>query len=216
MFKPRAVLTRSQLASRALLAFAVVAAMGLAATSSAEGGAPAQAGVQSATPQVPADKQTTLGLYVTAREAYDMWKTAPDKVMILDVRTPEEFLFIGHPEMAWNVSVATQTFQWSGEKKEFPMKLLADFVSRVQKIAKPGDTLLVTCRSGGRGAIAVNLLAKAGFKSAYNITDGIEGDVVKDPGSVFHGQRMVNGWKNSGLPWTYKADPARMVLPAAP
>jgi len=24
----------------------------------------------------------------------------------------------------------------------------------------------------------------------------------------------VNGWKNSGLPWTYKIDPALLVLPA--
>jgi len=47
----------------------------------------------------------------------------------------------------------------------------------------------------------------------FNITDGMEGDAVKDPDSVFNGQRLVNGWKNSGLPWTYKIDPKRMVLP---
>jgi len=216
MSRPRAVLVRSPVGSPTLLAFALATAIGLAATASAEGGAPGPAGAQTAGPQLPADKQTTLGLYLTARQAYDMWKSAPDKVMILDVRTPEEFLFIGHPEMAWNVALATQTFQWNAEKKEFPMKLLPDFVSRVQTVAKPADTLLVTCRSGGRSAIAINLLARAGFKHVYNITDGIEGDVVKDPGSVFQGQRLVNGWKNSGLPWTYRMDPARMVLPAAP
>ena len=134
---------------------------------------------------------------------------------ILDVRTPEEYLFIGHAEMAWNIPVAAQTFKWDAKKKRFPMRPLPDFVSRVQKIAKPDDTLLVMCRSGGRSAIAVNLLAKAGFKNVYNITDGMEGDVVKEPDSVFLGQRLVNGWKNSGLPWTYDVDPGRMVLPAA-
>jgi len=61
--------------------------------------------------------------------------------------------------------------------------------------------------------MAVNLLANAGFRNVYNITDGMEGDEVKDPDSVFDGQRLVNGWKNSGLPWTYKIDPERMVLP---
>jgi rhodanese-related sulfurtransferase len=66
------------------------------------------------------------------------------------------------------------------------------------------------CRSGGRSAMAVNLLAQAGFKNVYNITDGMEGDAVKDPASVFMGQRLVNGWKNSGLPWTYKTDTAQM------
>jgi rhodanese-related sulfurtransferase len=64
--------------------------------------------------------------------------------------------------------------------------------------------------------MAVNLLAKAGFKNVYNITDGMEGDAVKDAESMFRGQRLVNGWKNAGLPWTYEIDPARLVLPATP
>ncbi len=93
------------------------------------------------------------------------------------------------------------------------MQPLPDFVARVQRIAKPDDTVLVMCRSGGRSAMAVNLLAAAGFRNVYNITDGMEGDTVKDPDSVFNGQRFVNGWKNSGLPWTYEVDPARMVMP---
>jgi rhodanese-related sulfurtransferase len=207
MFKPRAV------GRQALLAFALVTAVGLAATSNAEGGAPGQAGAQAAGPQLPAEKQTTLGLYVTAKEAYEQWKTAPDKVMILDVRTPEEYLFVGHADMAWNIPVAAQSYQWDATKKQFPLRPLPDFVARVSKVAKPDDLLLVMCRSGGRSAIAVNLLAKAGFRHAYQITDGMEGDVVKDPNSVFDGQRLVNGWKNSGLPWTYRIDPNRMVLP---
>ena len=44
----------------------------------------------------------------------------------------------------------------------------------------------------------------------------MEGDVIDDPDSVFHGQRMKNGWKNSGAPWTYRQSPERLVLPAAP
>jgi len=161
---------------------------------------------------IPKGKQTTLGLYVTAKEAYDKWKAEPDKVKILDVRTPEEYLFVGHPTMAWKIPVAAQLYEWDAEKKQFPMKPLADFVSRVSEVAKPDDTLMVMCRSGGRGAIAVNLLAQAGFKQVYNIIDGMEGDVVDDPASVFVGQRLKNGWKNSGCPWTYKLTPDRMVL----
>jgi rhodanese-related sulfurtransferase len=163
---------------------------------------------------LPADKQTTLGLYLTAREAYQKWQATPGKVTILDVRTPEEYLFIGHAEMAWNIPLAAQSYEWDAAKKQFPMRPLPDFVARVQKVARPGDTLLVMCRSGGRSAMAVNALAKAGFRNVYNITDGFEGDAVKNPDSVFDGQRLVNGWKNSGLPWTYRIDPERMVLPA--
>lgn len=162
---------------------------------------------------VPKDKQTALGLYVTAKDAYEKWKAEPDKVKILDVRTPEEFLFVGHPTMAWKIPVAAQTYEWDAAKKQFPMKPLRDFVSRVSEVVKPDDTLMVMCRSGGRSAIAVNLLAKAGFKHVYNIIDGMEGDAVEDPDSVFVGQRLKNGWKNSGCPWTYKLTPDRMVLP---
>jgi rhodanese-related sulfurtransferase len=162
---------------------------------------------------LPEGKQTVLGLYVTAKEACEKWKAAPEKVKILDVRTPEEFLFVGHPAMAWKIPIAAQVYEWDAEKGKFPMKLLTDFVSRVKEIANPDDTVLVMCRSGGRSAIAVNLLAQAGFKNAYNITDGMEGDSVADPESVFQGQRLVNGWKNSGCPWTYDLTPDRMLLP---
>ena len=68
------------------------------------------------------------------------------------------------------------------------------------------DTLLLTCRSGGRSALAVNALAKAGFTHVYNIIDGFEGDKVEEPGSLYAGKRLKNGWKNSGLPWTYDGD----------
>ncbi len=77
----------------------------------------------------------------------------------------------------------------------------------------PDDTLLVTCRSGGRAAMAINMLTAAGFTKAYNILDGMEGDKVHDPDSVFDGMRRKNGWQMSGLPWTYDLDPKTMALP---
>ena len=100
----------------------------------------------------------------------------------------------------------SQTQEWDSEKGHFAMQPNPDFISQVKEIAEPTDTVLVMCRSGGRSAHAVNLLAEAGYTNVYNITDGMEGDAVKDPLSVFQGQRLKNGWKNSGLPWTYKLD----------
>jgi rhodanese-related sulfurtransferase len=160
---------------------------------------------------LPKEKQTALGLYVTAKEAYEKWKADPENVKILDVRTPEEFLFVGHPPMAWMVPVIAQSYEWDAEKGKFPMMLLHDFVSRVGQIAKPDTTILVTCRSGGRSAIACNLLAQAGFTKAYNITDGMEGDGNGDSDSTPQG-----GWKNSGCPWTKTTTPERMILPTKP
>jgi rhodanese-related sulfurtransferase len=193
---------------------AAAAATSPAATAAAAEASTASLSSKDTTAQVPAEKQTVLGLYVTAKEAHERWKAAPDKVTIVDVRTPEEVMWVGHAPMAWKIPVVAVTYAWDADKKQFPMRPLPDFVARVQKVAKPDDTLMVMCRSGGRGAMAVNILAKAGYKNVYNITDGMEGDAVKDPDSVFRGQRLVNGWKNSGLPWTYEIDPALMVLPA--
>ena len=162
--------------------------------------------------ELPTKKQTTLGLYVTAAQAYEMWKAAPDEVKVIDVRTPEEYAFVGHPEMVWNIPLAFVTYQRSAGRIEYGSKMNPGFVSLVQEVAKPTDTLLLMCRSGGRSAMAVNKLAAAGFKNVYNITDGMEGDKVEDSESVFHGKRMKNGWKNSGLPWVYTVDPEKIIL----
>jgi rhodanese-related sulfurtransferase len=143
-----------------------------------------------------------------------MWKAAPDKVKVIDVRTPEEYAFIGHPEMAWNIPLAFVTYQRKGGKTEYGPKWNSDFVDEVKKIAGPTDTLLLFCRSGDRSAMAVNKLAAAGFKNAYTIIDGFEGDKVTDPESVFYGKRMRNGWKNSA-PWVYDIDPEKIILEEA-
>jgi rhodanese-related sulfurtransferase len=162
---------------------------------------------------LPKEKQTTLGLYITSKQAYEMWKHDSERIMVLDVRTLEEYIYIGHPSMAYNIPLAFQVYEWDAVKNHFPMKPNPDFISQVKKIASRDDTILVTCRSGGRSSMAVNQLAEAGFKYVYNITDGFEGDMINDPESVFQGQRMKNGWKNSGVPWTYKLDPKLMLVP---
>ena len=87
-----------------------------------------------------------------------------------------------------------------------------DLVAEVKGLAEPTDTLMLMCRSGGRSAKAVDQLAAAGFTNVYNITDGMEGDKVKDPESVFHGKRVKNGWKNWGLPWIYSFDPEKILI----
>ena len=163
---------------------------------------------------LPKGKQTVLGLYVTAREAYEQYRAAPDKVKIIDVRTPEEFMWVGHAPIAWKIPFVAVTYQWDADKKQFPVRPLPDFLARVQRIATPDDTLMVMCRSGGRAAMAINLLAQAGFKKVYNIVDGMEGDAVEDPDSLFNGRRLKNGWKNSGCPWTYELTGERLLLPA--
>ena len=101
----------------------------------------AQAGAE-----IPKGKQTVLGLYVTAKEAYEKWQAAPDKVVIIDVRTPEEYLFVGHPAMAWKIPLAAQSYEWDAEKGQFPMKPLPRLAFVV---ARPAESVLLRSRQWG-------------------------------------------------------------------
>jgi rhodanese-related sulfurtransferase len=162
--------------------------------------------------QLPAGKQTALGLYVTAAEAYALWQADPARVKVLDVRMVEEYVFIGHAAMAVNIPVAFPKYQWHADKRKYGFEINPDFIDHVKEVFAPDDTVVVMCRSGGRSAAAINMLAKVGFVNLYNIIDGFEGDTVDDPESVFRGKRMKNGWKNSA-PWTYDLDPALVWIP---
>ena len=177
--------------------------------------APPNAYSQDADIELPKGKQTTLGLYVTSTEAYELWKASPDEVKILDVRTLEEYIFVGHPPMAVNIPAFLQTYEWNEKTHRYEMKPNPDFLAQVQATYAPDDTILITCRSGDRSARAVDQLAAAGFKFAYAITDGVEGDEVAEPGSAYLGKRMKNGWKNSGVPWTYSLDPELIRIPGS-
>ncbi len=77
--------------------------------------------------QVPEKKQTALGLYVTAQEAYEMWQADPEGVNILDVRIPEEYLFVGHPEMARNIPLLFVRYEWDAEKNQPAVQPNPDF-----------------------------------------------------------------------------------------
>ena len=154
-------------------------------------------------------RKTQLGLYVTSAEAYGVLNS-DDTVRLLDVRTPQEYVFVGHAEMAVNIPLATVADEVDPGSGSLPWVPNPRFVEQVAEWADPTERILVTCRSGGRSAMAVNALAAAGFTNAYNIIDGFEGDKVDDPTSPDHGKRRRNGWTNAGLPWTYDVDPERM------
>ena len=69
-------------------------------------------------------------------------------------------------------------------------------------------TVVVICRSGDRSAVAADMLAKGGFAHVWSVVDGFEGDLAKEGPEAGH--RVVNGWKNKGLPWGYRLDKAKM------
>lgn len=162
---------------------------------------------------IPEKKQTTLKLYLNAWQAWEKWTASPDTIHIIDVRTPAEYIFIGHASMAANIPLKFVNNGLNPMTLKPDMPDNANFIADVNKRFKKTDTILVMCRSGGRSAMAVNLMAKAGFQKVFNIIDGFEGDSLKDPGSYQNGKRIINGWKNSGAPWTYDLDRELVYFP---
>lgn len=161
-------------------------------------------------------KQTPQGLYLTATEAYDFIQTNSKDVVFIDVRTRAEVDFLGMPTLAdANIPymLSGDWGEWDDKKKTFKLAPNSSFLPSVEKLlAARGldkeSKIVVMCRSGSRSAKAANLLAEAGYNNVYSITDGFEGDKAKE--GPHKGQRVVNGWKNANLPWTYKLDKGKM------
>ena len=165
------------------------------------------------TSSLPEKKRTHLGLYLTAKDAASVLQRHKD-VVLLDVRTPEETMFVGYPKAAAaNIPLKFVDTSYKLDQKKGIYKLIPnrDFVASVQAFLKTptgkgAKTILVMCRSGTRSAQAVNLLMKeGGLSNIYSVVDGFEGD--KDS----NGNRTVNGWKNSGAAWTEKVRPSFSV-----
>ena len=151
-----------------------------------------------------AKKKTSLGLYVTAKDAYNYLKNNK-KAVLIDVRTPEETMFVGMPERA-NVNIPFMLVDYTKfdpKKKHYAMKLNPDFSTQVDHYLQTAGAdeftpVFFMCRSGGRSAKAVSKISELGYDVAYSVVDGFEGDKDRN------GRRTVNGWKNAGLPWSYK------------
>lgn len=162
---------------------------------------------------IPSKKQTSLKLYVNAKQAWEKWSANPGKIHILDVRTPAEYIFIGHAPMAVNIPIRFLGDTLNPVTLKPLMPKNDHFIKDIGKKFKKNDTILVMCRSGSRSAAAVNIMAKEGFKHVYNIIDGFEGDALKNTDGYQNGKRIINGWKNSGAPWTYKLKRELAYLP---
>ncbi len=173
----------------------------------------AQGAMASPEPKDP-KKRTPQGLYVDAKEAYEMMKK-DDKVILVDVRTPEEWQFVGNTHMA-QIMIPSVLFVYNemDSKKPRYKSINNDaFVSELEEAAyklgaNEDSTYIMMCRSGSsRAQPAAKMLDQYGYKNVYIMTDGFEGGKIKE--GEHKGFRLKNGWKNSGLPWTYKIDPKK-------
>ena len=101
---------------------------------------------------------------------------------------------------------------WDPQRNIYRLEPIQEFVPEVnRRLRDKGldktDIVVLICRAGDRSSRSANRLAEGGFSRVYSVVDGFKGDM--SPG----GRRTVNGWKNTGLPWSFRLDKARMYFP---
>ncbi len=170
--------------------------------------------------QEPSDpkKQTPWKLYVDSKEAYEMKQKMGDKVLFIDVRDPIEIMFTGFTDMV-DINIPfkiSNKNSWHSKKPVFAMETNPDFEKAIAStLVDRGLTkdtpIILMCRSGGtRGAPSAKQLWGKGYSKVYVVTDGFEGGKLKQ--GEKKNWRLVNGWKNSGLPWSYKLNKEKMYF----
>lgn len=169
--------------------------------------------------QVPEIKRTKQALYLDAAEAYALKQQLGEKAFFVDVRTRGEVSYLGMPSVA-DAHIPyvehPEDAPWDDKAGRFKLDVNSDFGPElVRRLTAKGlgkeDAIILMCRSGDRSARAANLLNELGYKKVYTVVDGFEGDLAKDGTKA--GQRAVNGWKNAGLPWSYKLDKNKLYFP---
>lgn len=117
------------------------------------------------------------------------------RVVLIDVRSSMEYLFVGHPQGSVHVP-------WIDEPD---WTVNPHFVTEVRKVMLGGVGLevhrsdapvVLICRSGKRSLEAGKLLLENGFVDVYNVDEGFEGELDED-----HHRSTVGGWRFHGLPW---------------
>jgi rhodanese-related sulfurtransferase len=169
--------------------------------------------------KVPEIKRTKLSLYLTPQQAYEMKAKQGNKVALFDIRTRAEAMFVGMPTDADALVPFMEQQElmtgWDDKRNAYLLEPNQDFVPEVErriaemKLGKDA-TIILLCRSGDRSAKAADRLQAAGYTKVYSVVEGFEGDIAKDGPKA--GQRSVNGWKNAGLPWSYKLDKSKVYF----
>ena len=105
---------------------------------------------------------------------------------LVDVRTEPELLYVGSVP-------GSETIEWN----TFPEgKRNPDFLEQLTRAVPKDQPVMFLCRSGVRSHQAALAATHAGWKEAYNVLEGFEGDKDAD------GHRnTVGGWRFAKLPW---------------
>jgi rhodanese-related sulfurtransferase len=161
---------------------------------------------------------------IEPEDANDMLAYNPN-TYILDVRTPAEWSWVGHPgkDKCGNgdfleqptrrvINIPWVVWEYVPQNEEYGEAPNKFFDEEVVRQFSPGDTIIIMCRSGGKSVSAANeleapthpackRLEELGFYDVYNMLEGFEG------GKDEYGYRTLEaGWKNKGLPYNFSKE----------
>ena len=105
---------------------------------------------------------------------------------LVDVRTDAELHYVGSVP-------GSEAIEWNSiEGQRNP-----EFLKQLEEVVRRDVPVMFLCRSGARSHSAAIAATQAGWKEAYNVLEGFEGDRDAE------GHRnTVGGWKFARLPWT--------------
>lgn len=126
---------------------------------------------------------------VTPEEAHMLLQANPSAKLI-DVRTSAERDWVGRVALPEAKLGAAQWTLYPGGAPN------PDFLQQLELQAGKDDIVLFLCRSGVRSRHAAKLATENGYRNAYDILEGFEGD--KDANGH---RKTVGGWCKAGLPW---------------
>ena len=123
---------------------------------------------------------------LTPREAFEVLRQNAG-ARLVDVRTRAELDWVGRVPGAVEIELLT----YPGNRPN------GDFVRQLEQEVEKNAPVLFICRSGGRSHNAAMMAMQAGYRDAYNVLEGFEGD--KDEAGH---RNTKGGWRAAGLPWT--------------
>lgn len=152
----------------------------------------------------------------------------PVQAIIIDVRTVEEYVG-GHPPDAYSIPFPhIYNRQKNPDKGDYIRQEPEDFVTAVNALDLPKDTLIITmCRTGYRSVLAGNLLYGEGYTNVRNMWEGFKGRLNQnldgedldldgiggvDKDNPYSGD--LDGWANyQGLPVSFKLKQSQLHTP---
>ena len=134
-----------------------------------------------------ADRATKLNLHYAGAllpsEAHELMRAG---AKLVDVRTEPELQYVGSVP-------GSEIVEWNrypdGQRNP-------DFLAQLAQSVGKDEPVMFLCRSGARSHQAAIAATQAGWREAYNVLEGFEGDKNADSR-----RNTVGGWKFARLPW---------------